>query len=55
MVFFIYMANARAKFAKTGHDPHSSKLVVVCVVLCADCLYANVCCNTATWCQPNCS
>ena len=27
-------ANSRVKFAKTGHGPHSSKLVVICVVLC---------------------
>ena len=26
-------ANARVKFAKTRHGPHSSKLVVICVVL----------------------
>jgi hypothetical protein len=26
------MANARVKLAKTGHDPHSSTLVVLCVV-----------------------
>jgi hypothetical protein len=26
-------ANARVKLAKTGHGPHSSTLVVVCVVL----------------------
>ena len=25
--------NARVKFAKTGHGPHSSKLLVICVVL----------------------
>jgi hypothetical protein len=25
--------NARVKLAKTGHDPHSSTLVVICVVL----------------------
>ena len=25
-------ANARAKLAKTGHGPHSSQLVVICVV-----------------------
>jgi hypothetical protein len=27
------MANARVKLAKTGHGPHSSTLVVICVVL----------------------
>jgi hypothetical protein len=26
-------ANARVKHSKTGHGPHSSKLVVICVVL----------------------
>jgi len=26
-------ANARIKLAKTGHGPHSSQLVVICVVL----------------------
>jgi magnesium-transporting ATPase (P-type) len=26
-------ANVRVKLAKTGHGPHSSKLVVICVVL----------------------
>jgi len=26
-------ANARVKLAKTGHGPHSYKLVVICVVL----------------------
>ena len=25
--------------AKTGHGPHSSKLVVICVVLCTVCMY----------------
>jgi magnesium-transporting ATPase (P-type) len=31
--FFSCKANARVKFAKTGHGPHSSILVVICVVL----------------------
>ena len=30
-------ANARAKLAKTRHGPHSSTLVVICVVLCVVC------------------
>ena len=30
--FLSCKANARVKFAKTGHGPHSSTLVVVCVV-----------------------
>jgi len=53
-------ANARVKLAKTGHGPHSSKLVVICVVLllfvlfccylCCSmyCLCVNVYCITAT-------
>jgi hypothetical protein len=31
--FLCRKANARVKLAKTGHGPHSSKLVVICVVL----------------------
>ena len=31
--FLSCKANARVKLAKTGHGPHSSKLVVICVVL----------------------
>jgi hypothetical protein len=31
-------ANARVKLAKTGHGPHSSTLVVICVVLCIVCV-----------------
>jgi hypothetical protein len=31
--FLSCKANARVKLAKTGHSPHSSKLVVICVVL----------------------
>jgi hypothetical protein len=30
--FLSSKANARAKLAKTGHGPHSSTLVVICVV-----------------------
>ena len=30
--FLSCKANARVKFAKTGHGPHSSTLVVICVV-----------------------
>jgi hypothetical protein len=30
--FLSYKANARVKLAKTGHGPHSSTLVVICVV-----------------------
>ena len=31
--FLSCKANSRVKLAKTGHGPHSSKLVVICVVL----------------------
>jgi len=31
--FLSCKANARVNLAKTGHGPHSSKLVVICVVL----------------------
>ena len=31
--FLSCKANAGVKLAKTGHGPHSSKLVVICVVL----------------------
>jgi hypothetical protein len=30
--FLICEANARVKLAKTGHGPHSSTLVVICIV-----------------------
>jgi len=32
--FLSCKANARVNPTKTGHGPHSSKLVVICVVLC---------------------
>jgi hypothetical protein len=32
--FLSFKANAKLKLAKTGHEPHSSTLVVICVVLC---------------------
>jgi hypothetical protein len=31
--FLSCKANARVKLAKTGHGPHCSKLVVICIVL----------------------
>jgi hypothetical protein len=31
-IFLSCKANARVKLAKTGHGPHSSTLVVICVV-----------------------
>jgi len=37
--FLCCKANARLKLAKTGHGPHSSKLVVSCVVLLLFVLY----------------
>jgi len=36
--FLSCKANARVKPIKTGHGPHSSKLVVICVVLCIVCV-----------------
>jgi hypothetical protein len=32
-IFLSCKANARVKLANTGHGPHSSTLVVICVVL----------------------
>ena len=59
--FLSCKANARVKLAKTGHGPHSSTLVCICVVrlllfvlfgcyLCCSmyCLCVNVYCTTAT-------
>jgi hypothetical protein len=36
--FFSCNANARVKLAKTGHGPHSTTLVCMCVVLCIVCV-----------------
>jgi hypothetical protein len=36
--FLSCKSNARVKLAKTGHGPHSSTLVVICVVLCIVCV-----------------
>ena len=36
--FLSCKANTRVYLAKTGHGPHSSKLVVICVVLCIVCV-----------------
>ena len=36
--FLSCKANAKLKLAKTEHGPHSSKLVVICVVLCIVCV-----------------
>jgi len=50
--FLSCKANARVKPAKTGHGPHSSTLVVICVVrlLCCFvyCLCVNVYCHRVT-------
>ena len=51
--FLSCKVNARANLAKTGHDQHSSKIVVlfyVLFVLCRSvyCLCVNVHCTTAT-------
>jgi len=52
--FLSCKANVRVKLAKKGHGPHSSKLVVICVVLLlfvllyVYCLCVNVYCITAT-------
>jgi hypothetical protein len=41
----VVKANAREKLAKTGHGPHSSTLVVICVVLCIVCVDCVVLCT----------
>jgi hypothetical protein len=53
-------ANARVKLAKTGHGPHSSKIVVFFYMLFVlyrsmYCFCVNVYCTSATGRQPNCS
>jgi hypothetical protein len=45
--FLSCKANAWVKLAKTGHGPHSSTLVVICVVL-LYCLCVNVYCHRVT-------
>ena len=58
--FLSCKANAKVKLAKTWHSPHSSKLVLICVVLlwfasfCVLFVCINVYCTAATGCQPNC-
>ena len=45
--FLSCKANARVYLAKTGHGPHSSKLDVICVVLCivyVDCVVLCIVC-----------
>jgi hypothetical protein len=41
--FLSCKANAGVKLAKMGHDPHSYKLVVICVVLCIVCICVVLC------------
>jgi len=59
--FLSCRANARVNLAKTGHGPHSPKLMCcsmyVLFVLCRSvyCLCVNVYCTTATGWQPICS
>jgi hypothetical protein len=52
LFFLSCKANARVKLAKTGHGPHSTTLVCICVapLLCCSmyCLYVNVYCHRAT-------
>jgi hypothetical protein len=36
--FLSCKANAKVKLEKTGHGPYSSKLVVICVILCIVCV-----------------
>jgi hypothetical protein len=36
--FLSCKVNARVKLVKKGHGPHSSTLVVICVVLCIVCV-----------------
>ena len=43
--FFSCKANARVKLAKTGHGPHYSTLVVVCVVRLLIVLFYVLCVN----------
>jgi hypothetical protein len=42
--FLSYKANARVKPAKTGHGPHSSTLVVICVVRLLFCVVLCIVC-----------
>ena len=50
-VFRACKANARVKLAKTEHDPHSSKLVVICVLLFLFVLfYVQFVCKCALYC-----
>jgi len=51
--FLSCKTNARAKLAKTGHDPHSFTLFVICVVRLLFVLFSVL--FTATGWQPNCS
>jgi hypothetical protein len=48
--FLSCKANARVKLAKTGHDPHSSTLVVICVVRLLFVLFGYLCCSVYCLC-----
>ena len=48
--FLSCKANARVKLAKTGHGTHSSKLVVICVVL-LFVFYCYLCCSMNCLCK----
>ena len=43
LFFLSCKANAGVKLVETGHGPHSSKLVVICVVLYIVCICAVLC------------
>ena len=60
--FLSCKANARVYFAKTGHGPHCSVIVLFhvlivlfCVLFYVDCVVLCIVCVSATGCQPNCS
>ena len=41
--FLICKVNAGVKLPKMGHGPRSSRLVVICVVVCIDCICGVLC------------
>jgi hypothetical protein len=58
--FLSCKANVRVQLSKTGHGPHSSKIVVLFYVLfvlyrSVYCLRVNVYCTASIECQPSCS
>jgi len=53
--FLSYKANATVKLAKTGDDPHSTTLVVICVVLLLFVLFfCYLCCSMYCVCVCKC-